>query len=407
MDWSGGPPCLPRLPPLHFPGRGFLLKTLFLLLLCRYVQTRCRILRCNSEYVASTLPLRGPGRRAAHCLALRAYARCTRHTARTCRGDLAFHLAIHGIEDLMAQHNCSKEGPSPAPHPPHPSGAGATDLCNYEKAFAHKHGHPPAYRHCASFGDPHIRTFGDDFHTCRVEGSWPLLDNHYLFAQATHSPVAKGSNATATSKITIIFKNMKECIDQKVYQAEADNLPVAFVDGSLNGGERPGGDSLSILERAPGQHVEIRAAYIGTTIVVRRAGKQFSFSIRMAEEVAGSFTEEQDLQLCVGGCPPSQRISRHHSCCGHSTISAEKARRLCKEKLPVEDIYFHSCVFDVVTSGDSNSTLAARGALEDARLFHPDAKKLHLFWHDVAHQAATSSFFCLTLTAIPALAWEI
>ncbi|XP_058016560.1 hemojuvelin [Ahaetulla prasina] len=407
MDWSGGPPCLPRLSHLRLPGRSFLLKTLFLLLFCRYVQTRCRILRCNSEYVASTLPLRAPGRRAAHCLALRAYARCTRHTARTCRGDLAFHLAVHGIEDLMAQHNCSKEGPSPAPRPPRPPGSGSPDLCNYEKAFAHKRGRPPTYQHCASFGDPHIRTFGDDFHTCRTEGSWPLLDNHYLFAQATNSPVAKGSNATATSKITIIFKNMKECIDQKVYQAEADNLPAAFVDGSVNGGERPGGDSLSILERAPGQHVEIRAAYIGTTIAVRRAGRQLSFSIRVAEEVAGSFTEEQDLQLCVGGCPPSQRISRHDGCCGHGTVAAEKARRLCKEKLPVEDVYFHSCVFDVVASGDSNFTLAARGALEDARLFHPDAKKLHLFQRDAVRQAATSSFLCLILAVILVLAWEI
>uniref|UniRef100_A0A670YPL1 Hemojuvelin n=1 Tax=Pseudonaja textilis TaxID=8673 RepID=A0A670YPL1_PSETE len=309
-----------------------------------------KILRCNSEYVASTLPLRGPGRRAAHCLALRAYARCTRHTARTCRGDLAFHLAVHGIEDLMAQHNCSKEGPSPAPHPPRPPGAGATDLCSYEKAFAHKHGRPPAYRHCASFGDPHVRTFGDDFHTCRVEGSWPLLDNHYLFAQATHSPVAKGSNATATSKITIIFKNMKECIDQKVYQAEADNLPAAFVDGSLNGGERPGGDSLSILERAPGQHVEIRAAYIGTTIVVRRAGKQLSFSIRVAEEVAGSFTEEQDLQLCVGGCPPSQLPVICFSCCfstGEAQNNGAASLSIAKSKPGV-------CVCVCVCMGESH-----------------------------------------------------
>lgn len=170
--------------------------------LLRTVQARCRILRCNSEYVASTLPLRGPGRRAAHCLALRAYARCTRHTARACRGDLAFHLAVHGIEDLMAQHNCSKEGPSPAAHHPLPPRAGSPDFCDYEKAFAHKRSRPPTYQHCASFGDPHVRTFTDEFHTCRVEGSWPLLDNYYLFAQATNSPVAKGSNATATSKVT-------------------------------------------------------------------------------------------------------------------------------------------------------------------------------------------------------------
>ncbi|KAM9114800.1 LOW QUALITY PROTEIN: hemojuvelin [Pangshura tecta] len=405
----------------------FILRALFLLLFCRHACCQCKILRCNADYVAATLNLRGSNKDAAYCNALRSYSHCTRKTARTCRGDLVYHSAVHGIEDLMIQHNCSKEGPTspPRPRPPAPNHQGfvSLDICNYEKSFLYKHGQPPTYQHCAAFGDPHVRTFQDEFHTCRVEGSWPLLDNNYLFVQATSYLVAKSSNATATGKprarpycagwctdrhsfpdpksshskqprqmdlgwkgsrlpevwqqLTIIFKNMKECIDQKVYQAEIDNLPAAFEDGSVNGGERPGGSSLTIQEHAPGQHVEIRAAYIGTTIAVRQAGRQLSFSIRAAEEVARSFTEEQDLQLCVGGCPPSQRISRSE--CRHTGIATETARLLCKEKLPVEDVYFQSCVFDVVTSGDANFTLAAHGALEDAKMFHPDAEKLHIF----------------------------
>ncbi|KAJ7427329.1 Hemojuvelin [Pitangus sulphuratus] len=343
------------------------------------VSSQCKILRCNSEYVAATLPLRGPGRGAAFCTALRSYSRCTRRTARTCRGDLAFHSAVHGIEDLMIQNNCSREGPTapPRPRPPAPERQGleSLDVCDYERSFLYRHGRPPAFQHCAAFGDPHIRTFHHDFHTCRVEGSWPLLDNDYLFVQATSSPVAEGSNATVTSKLTIIFKNMKECIDQKVYQAELDNVPAAFQDGSVDGGARPGGSSLAIRERAPGRHVEIRAAYIGTTIAVRQAGRQLSFSIRAAEEVARAFTEEQDLQLCVGGCPRGQRLSRSP----RGRVEAEAARALCREALPVEDVYFQSCVFDVVTSGDADFAMAARGALDDARLFLPDADKLHIF----------------------------
>lgn len=162
-------------------------------------------MRCNSEYVASTLNLRGPNKNTAFCNALRSYARCTRRTARTCRGDLVYHSAVNGIEDLMTQNNCSKEGPTTSPRPqasvPKHSGFESLDICDYDKNFAYKHGRPPAYQHCATFGDPHVRTFGDEFHTCRVEGSWPLLDNNYLFAQATSYPVAKGSNATATSKV--------------------------------------------------------------------------------------------------------------------------------------------------------------------------------------------------------------
>uniref|UniRef100_A0A8C0ED93 Repulsive guidance molecule C-terminal domain-containing protein n=1 Tax=Bubo bubo TaxID=30461 RepID=A0A8C0ED93_BUBBB len=281
----------------------------------------------------------------------------------------------------MIQNNCSKEGPTSPPRPqplaPNHQGFESLDICNYEKNFLYKHGQPPSYQHCATFGDPHTCTFHDDFHTCRVEGSWPLLDNNYLFVQATNSPGAKGSNATITSKLTIIFKNMKECIDQKLYQAEIDNLPAAFEDSSVNRGERPGGSSLTIRERSAGRHVEIRAEYIGTTITIWQAGRQLSFTVRAAEEVAQAFTEEQDLQLCVEGCPRSQRISRSECC--HAREAAEKARALCKEILPVEGVYFQSCVFDVVTSGDANFTMVAHEALEDARVFLPNTKKLHIF----------------------------
>lgn len=186
-----------------------------------------------------------------------------------------------------------------------------------------------------------------------------------------------------SSQITIIFKNMQECIDQKVYQAEVDNLPAAFEDGSINGGDRPGGASLSIRTADPGSHVEIRAAYIGTTIIIRQTAGQLSFSIRVAEDVARAFSAEQDLQLCVGGCPPSQRLSRSERN-RRGAIAIDAARRLCKEGLPVEDAYFQSCVFDVSVSGDPNFTVAAQTALDDARVFLPDLEKLHLFPSDAA-----------------------
>ncbi|XP_040508418.1 hemojuvelin [Gallus gallus] len=378
---------------------GLFLQALLLLLLlcCRHVSSQCKILRCNSDFVAATLNLRGAARASAYCTALRSYSHCTRRTARTCRGDLAFHSAVHGIEDLMIQHNCSKDGPTspPRPRPPAPDHQSfpASEMCDYEKTFRSKHGRPPRYRHCAAFGDPHVRTFHDDFHTCRVEGAWPLLDNEYLFVQATSAPVAEGSNATVTSKLTIIFKHMKECTEQKVYRAELDNVPAAFEDGSVTGGDRPGGGALHIRERSPGRHVEIRAPYIGTTIAVRQAARQLSFSIRAAEEVTRAFTAEQDLQLCVAGCPRGQRISRSV----RSRAAAQAARALCKATLPVEDVYFQSCVFDVATSGDANFTMAARGALEDARDFLPDVEKLHIFQAGQGCPRAPPSFPVLLL----------
>ncbi|XP_077781881.1 hemojuvelin-like [Podarcis muralis] len=387
-----GSACCQR--PLRPANAGAVIKVFILLLFCRHADSQCKILRCNSQYLAATENLDDLDATAARCNALRAYSSCTRRTARTCRGNLAYHSAVYGIEDLMIQNNCSREGPTSLPQPP-PDHQGFTslDICDYERSFARKHGRAPAYQHCAAFGDPHVRTFRDQFHTCRVEGSWPLLDNNYLYVQATSSPVVKGSNATAISKLTIIFKNMKECIDEKVYQAEIDNLPVSFVDGSVNGGARPGGSSLVIYERTPGRHVEIRAAHVGTTIAVRQTGRQLSFSIWAAEEVALSFTDEQDLQLCVGGCPASQRISRSK---GDGSGALEKARLLCKEKLPVEDVYFQACVFDVATSGDASFILAARGALEDGESYHPDVRKLHIFHTDRAMRPCSSPLLIFT-----------
>ncbi|XP_028912176.1 hemojuvelin [Ornithorhynchus anatinus] len=392
----GGPDPPRGSPPPERPSSpgpmAFLL--LLLLLLCGHAEAQCKILRCNSDYVSATLALRtppgsGPGPPAGVCDALRSYSLCTRKTARTCRGDLVYHAAVHGIEDLMIQHNCSRRGPTAAPRvrprPPAPGPGPDPYLCDYERRFVSRHGRSPDYQHCAAFGDPHVRTFRHDFHTCRVLGSWPLLDNRYLFVQATSYPVARDANATATGKLTIIFKNMKECVDQKVYRAELGDLPAAFEDGSVDGGPRPGGGSLTIRAPAPGRHVEIRAAYIGTTIAVRQAGRQLSFSIRAAREVAGAFSEEQDLQLCVGGCPPGQRLSREdRPRRGASAVGPDAARALCRERLPVEDAYFHSCVFDVLASGDPNFTLAAHAALEDARAFLPDLGRLHLFPPDRA-----------------------
>lgn len=170
----------------------------------------CKILKCNSEFWSATAGSHAPAPDDApeFCAALRTYALCTRRTARTCRGDLAYHSAVHGIEDLMSQHNCSKDGPTSQPHlrtlPPPPGDSqersDSPEICHYEKSF-HNRAAAPNYTHCGLFGDPHLRTFTDRFQTCKVQGAWPLIDNNYLNVQVTNTPVLPGSAATATSKV--------------------------------------------------------------------------------------------------------------------------------------------------------------------------------------------------------------
>ncbi|XP_038124711.1 repulsive guidance molecule A [Cyprinodon tularosa] len=380
------------------------------------VSLQCKVIKCTTEYLAVTSNS-GLGEEE-YCTALRVYKTCVGRLARSCRGDLAYHSVQHGIEDLMNQKNCSKEGPmfqpqarTPPPPPPPPpvltdsqERSDGPEVCHYERSLTRSSAQPN-YTHCGFFGDPHLRTFGDDFQTCKVEGAWPLIHNKFLSVQVTNSPVLPGSLATATSKLTIIFRNFQECVEQKMYHAETDDLPAAFADGSKNGGDRYGANTLRVVEKVPGQHVEIQAKYIGTTIVVRQVGRYLTFAVRMPEEVVNSVEEgdTQDLYLCLHGCPANQRIdfrnfraraaeatqgaSRTRGVAGTQGFTYKSAKAKCKERLPVEDLYFQSCVFDLLSSGDINFTLAAYYAFEDVKMLHSNSNRYHIYEKDALSSA--------------------
>ncbi|KAM4615686.1 repulsive guidance molecule B isoform 1-T2 [Polymixia lowei] len=397
---------------------------------CQVATPQCRIQKCTTDFVSLTAHLTPAldGFDTEFCKALRAYSACTQRTAKSCRGNLVFHSAVLGISDLMSQRNCSRDGPTSSTHP-----EVHHEPCNYHSrtqhahTHAHAHGHvhghshthvQPGYLFCGLFGDPHLRTFKDSFQTCKVEGAWPLIDNNYLSVQVTNVPVVTGSSATATNKITIIFKPYEGCTDQRVYQAVTDDLPAAFVDGTVSSGDpshnSAGADgstgkvrALWISERSPGRHVELHAGYIGVTVIVRQLGRYLTMAVRIPEELAQAYDATQDLQLCLNGCPSGERIDRG----GHlplppsppalglqlqqprrpgqpshaSPYSAprgfgvEGARQRCREQLEVEDIYFHSCVFDLLTTGDANFTAAAHSAQKDMESLHPHRDRWRIY----------------------------
>ncbi|TRY95864.1 hypothetical protein DNTS_021396 [Danionella cerebrum] len=388
------------------------------------VQTpQCRIQKCTGDFVALTSHLSPSldGFDTEFCKALRAYSACTQRTAKSCRGNLVFHSAMLGITDLMSQRNCSKDGPTSSTHPFIP-----IEPCNYHSRHHHHHHHQQqqiqgapelpraSYLFCGLFGDPHLRTFRDHFQTCKVEGAWPLIDNNYLSVQVTNVPVVYGSSATATNKVTIIFKTYQDCTEQKVYQAVTDDLPAAFVDGTISGGSSET-RSIWILEKSAARHVEIHAAYIGVTIIVRQQGRYLTLAIRMPEELAMAFDETQDLQLCMNGCPTSERIEQD----GHlqlplhglphrpqAQIQAQKgaftqdsASQRCREQLEVPDIYFHSCVFDLLTTGDGNFTTAAYNALKDMETLHPTKERWRIFPSSAAGLRGFSLLFNALLSS--------
>lgn len=225
-------------------------------------------------------------------------------------------------------------------------------------------------------------------------------------------------------QLTIIFKNFQECVDQKMYHAETDELPAAFADGSKNGGDRHGANTLRVVEKVPGQHVEIQARYIGTTIVVRQVGRYLTFAVRMPEEVVNSVEEgdNQDLYLCLHGCPANQRINfsnfragaseahsagRTRSGSGAHGFTYQSAKAKCKERLPVEDLYFQSCVFDLLSSGDINFTMAAYYAFEDVKMLHSNSKSYHIFEKDAfkSNAAQRDLLSVLLLNFLAVLLW--
>ncbi|XP_034466339.1 hemojuvelin [Hippoglossus hippoglossus] len=387
------------------------------------VAASCRILRCNSDFVAATLDLGGGGgsvggidgvgrgggpdgaalsREAVntgYCSALRSYGMCTKRMARACRGDLAYHSAVQGIEDLLIQHRCTRVGPTAQPRPL-PQGTLSGDACFYERSFLSREGRTPEYLHCGVFGDPHIRTFHDDFQTCSMQGAWPLMDNEYLYIQATSSPKRASSHGTVLTKITIIFKNVRQCVGQQLYQAELDNVPAAFADGSVSSGELQGHHILTVWTRIAGRHVEIRAAHIGTLLVVRQSGRSLGLSIRSPRDVMEAFGPDQDLQLCVWGCPPSQRFNtlRPLPPLDSSQPDDVSAHDHCATLLPAQDVYYQACVFDLITSGDLNSSTAAVSALQDARNMISEQERVHLLLVTSAEQRAQPH---LTLLLLP------
>ncbi|XP_053727187.1 RGM domain family member B [Synchiropus splendidus] len=403
---------------------------------CQVATPQCRIQKCTTDFVSLTTHLT-PAVDRFHeefCKALRAYSACTQRTSKSCRGNLVFHSSVLAISDLMSQRNCSRDGPTPTT-----GHMDAPEPCNYHSRTQHAHSHlhshshshgrtQPGYLFCGLFGDPHLRTFKDSFQTCKVEGAWPLIDNDYLSVQVTNVPVVTGSSATATNKITIIFKPYEGCTDQRVYQAVTDNLPAAFDDGTVSSGDpihsSAGANgaarkvrALWISERSPGHHVELHAGYIGVTVIVRQLGRYLTLAVRIPEELAQAYDATQDLQLCLNGCPRGERIDqgghlplsppplslqlqqmRRPSFASQTQLSLhgspqvfslDGARERCQEKLLVQDIYYSSCVFDLLTTGDANFSVAAYSAQKDMESLHPHQDR----WRIYPKGSAPSTFY--------------
>lgn len=255
-------------------------------------------------------------------------------------------------------------------------------------------------RHCSFFGDPHLVTFNGQFQTCKVNGAWPLIDNSYLAVSVTNEAVVPGSPATATTKITIIIKGGSDCAPERTYEATVDSLPASFVDGSQYGRStslHPHRNlspsmleqlsSVRIIEKEVNRHVEIHARHLGATLIIRQVGNYLTFSARLPHDIAEQGSDREGLQLCVKGCPLSERIDVakvlnhqdpnphdrfHRNPAGIDGMDPVAALVLCRE-YNLTDSYLDSCMFDLMTTGDPSFSLAASQAQNDFITLVPGA----------------------------------
>nr|CAB3265549.1 repulsive guidance molecule A [Phallusia mammillata] len=292
-------------------------------------QRNCRFQHCVSKYNRFQRRLRFPSHETAknpgptfvrHCRSIKRYMRCLKDTQKRCIGCLPFHgmeqisrrtfdkdcynihearsttptslpttLFYNSTTSAPAVTKTTRRTPTPETAPVAQEGS----ACTYSGK--------PKYRHCGMFGDPHLRTFDDSFFTCKVEGTWPLINNDYMVVMATNVPVKEGSSATVTTKITVLIKEAGKCAGRRHYSATSKSLPRAFTDGSVSTG------SVNIKEVRAGKHVEIEAKFIDTTVIIRRVGRFLTFAIQMPEEFVHGIGSQ--TQLCVVGCTTSEKIS--------------------------------------------------------------------------------------------------
>ena len=138
-----------------------------------------------------------------NCIALRTQLECIISLSMKCKRNIQYEGVKQSIIINMKKGGCPANGSTYTYDPTGPSNPkfiGSNLMCSFR-------GTKPTrkYRHCSLFGDPHLRTFNNEFQTCKVEGTWTLVYNKNLSVQVTNDPVVFDGSATATSKVRYRF----------------------------------------------------------------------------------------------------------------------------------------------------------------------------------------------------------
>lgn len=185
--------------------------------------------------------------------------------------------------------------------------------------------------------------------------------------------------------MTVLLKRNDDCALGRyvTYQATSADLPATFDDGQMAIGRS---DSVSIQDGRATGHVRMYIRYIDTTVIIRLHAGYLAVSLKMPSEVVNDAVKRDAvkrdanlLQLCVHGCPSRERIDirkvilfggERRRTAG-AAMAVGDAVAVCRAEHLLVDYYLDSCVFDLVTTGDSNLTSHSLHAYMDAVMLMP------------------------------------
>lgn len=154
--------------------------------------------------------------------------------------------------------------------------------------------------------------------------------------------------------MTVVVHAHKLCALEKTYEAQLNDVPPTFSDGSVSAGRGVH------LERLGPSWVSLTLAHAGMRLILRQHGDALSVALRVPSSVVGD-----SRQLCLGGCPAREKVMAvpPNDVRQWQRDEAEAACRSANLSGPYWDV----CLFDVFTMGLKAWAAAAGAAVADLR----------------------------------------
>ena len=251
---------------------------------------------------------------------------------------------------------------------------------------------------CSVFGDPHLRTFHNEFLTCRILGAWPLVEHPLFAVQVTNSKIHQQDHhhrksfhdhqVSGVTKVTVVIKNFVICgIEQDlVYEASLDHdgedeeeskkfsLPITFIDKQSSTR-----NSMVTVKGRSSREVCIQMDHIGVQVCVYHTDDSNFLNVIVKfkklmnrEERLLMIDAMDDKSLCVEGCLKREQIDiqsiltavgSHHNQPTNESVKVEVTTdELCHG---LEGYYYYACLFDVRMKGAKKEDLEVHRFCQD------------------------------------------